>query len=145
MKALTICQPWAELILRGDKRIENRKWPTSYRGQLLIHAGKSRDWLETCDTLPADFDEDALDFGAIVGKVELLDCLPKSKVESMIRFGMGREWAWIPGHVYAEGPVYWVLGRVWRLAKPIPWKGALGLFTVADGQLAAHKARWVAV
>jgi hypothetical protein len=44
-KALTICQPYAELIARGEKVIENRTWPTSYRGPLLIHAGKSREWL----------------------------------------------------------------------------------------------------
>lgn len=51
MKALTICQPYAALICLPStdwrhKRVENRKWFTSYRGPLLIHAGKSRDWLE---------------------------------------------------------------------------------------------------
>src|SRR3546814_4442712 len=45
MKALTICQPYAELILLGLKRVENRSKPTRHRGPLLIHAGKSRDWL----------------------------------------------------------------------------------------------------
>lgn len=30
----------------GEKRVENREWPTSYRGPLLIHAGKSREWLD---------------------------------------------------------------------------------------------------
>lgn len=34
MKALTIHQPYAELIRRGEKVIENRTWPTSYRGPL---------------------------------------------------------------------------------------------------------------
>ena len=28
MKALTVCQPYAELIARGEKPIENRTWPT---------------------------------------------------------------------------------------------------------------------
>jgi hypothetical protein len=42
MRALTILQPWAEMIARGVKRIENRTWRTSHRGPLTTHAGKSR-------------------------------------------------------------------------------------------------------
>ena len=34
MKALSIRQPWAELILQGRKTIELRTWKTSYRGLL---------------------------------------------------------------------------------------------------------------
>jgi hypothetical protein len=45
MKALTICQPYAELILRGEKLVENREWHTPHRGTILLHAGKSKDWL----------------------------------------------------------------------------------------------------
>lgn len=40
MKALTISQPYASLIARGEKFVENRRWPTPYRGPLAIHAGK---------------------------------------------------------------------------------------------------------
>jgi hypothetical protein len=43
MKALSIRQPWAWLIVNGLKDIENRDWTTNYRGFLLIHAGKKRD------------------------------------------------------------------------------------------------------
>ena len=39
MKALSIRQPWAELIVAGLKDIENRTWRTDYRGPVLIHAG----------------------------------------------------------------------------------------------------------
>ncbi len=42
MKALTIQQPWASLIIIGVKRFEYRSWKTSYRGPLLIHAGKHK-------------------------------------------------------------------------------------------------------
>jgi hypothetical protein len=45
MNALSVCQPFASLIISGEKRVENRRWSTSYRGPLLIHAGKSRKWL----------------------------------------------------------------------------------------------------
>jgi hypothetical protein len=38
MKIITIRQPWAHLIVNGSKNIENRTWPTSYRGPVLIHA-----------------------------------------------------------------------------------------------------------
>lgn len=38
MKALTLTQPWASLIMLGAKRIETRSWRTHYRGPLAIHA-----------------------------------------------------------------------------------------------------------
>ncbi len=53
MKALTICQPYAELIMRGVKRVENRTWATRYKGALLIHAGKSREWYQGLFEVPA--------------------------------------------------------------------------------------------
>lgn len=34
MKALSIQQPWAWAIVKRDKRVENRTWPTTYRGRL---------------------------------------------------------------------------------------------------------------
>jgi len=40
MKAITIWQPWATLIVCGLKRYETRSWPTHYRGPLIIHASK---------------------------------------------------------------------------------------------------------
>lgn len=41
MKALSIKQPFASLILEGKKAIETRTWKTDYRGPLLICAGKT--------------------------------------------------------------------------------------------------------
>jgi hypothetical protein len=38
MKAITVRQPWAWLVVTGKKDIENRTWRTHYRGKLLIHA-----------------------------------------------------------------------------------------------------------
>jgi len=43
MKALSIQQPWAYLITRLTKDIENRDWTTPYRGTIAIHAGKTPD------------------------------------------------------------------------------------------------------
>lgn len=43
MKAITIKQPFATLIAEGLKEYEFRTWKTKYRGDILIHAGKSVD------------------------------------------------------------------------------------------------------
>ena len=49
MKALSIQQPWAWMILYGTKRVENRTWATSFRGPFLIHAGLKADREATAD------------------------------------------------------------------------------------------------
>lgn len=41
MKALSIKQPWAALVVHGIKDIENRTWSTKRRGEVLIHASKA--------------------------------------------------------------------------------------------------------
>lgn len=43
MRALTIWQPYATLIVCGLKRFETRSWATTYRGPLVIHAAKQWD------------------------------------------------------------------------------------------------------
>ena len=40
IRAITIWQPWASLIIGGFKHFETRSWTTSYRGWLAIHAAK---------------------------------------------------------------------------------------------------------
>lgn len=52
MKALSIQQPWAWAIVNGYKPVENRTWPTTFRGRFLVHASKTfdhdgYDWLYT--------------------------------------------------------------------------------------------------
>jgi hypothetical protein len=39
MRALSVRQPWATLLVKGTKDVENRSWRVSYRGLLLICAG----------------------------------------------------------------------------------------------------------
>ena len=41
MKALSIQNPYAHIILCGEKTIENRTWKTKYRGDLLICSSAS--------------------------------------------------------------------------------------------------------
>jgi len=38
MKALSVRQPWAWLIVNAYKDIENRDWATKLRGRIWIHA-----------------------------------------------------------------------------------------------------------
>ena len=52
MKALSIRQPWAWLIIKGHKDIENRSWPTAFRGRVLVHAAKG---MTTSEYVDADF------------------------------------------------------------------------------------------
>jgi len=123
MKALTICQPYAELIIRREKRIENRTWPTSYRGPMYIHAGKSRQWLgegdlERFPNMP---------FGAVVGIATLFDCvqLNNSTID---------RYPWIADHEHAHGPWCWLLVNVVPIG-PWPWRGAQGLFDIDEDEL----------
>lgn len=82
MKALSILQPYAWLIVHGHKDIENRSWPTAFRGRFLVHAGKTyhrrlhnvwiTDLLALGIVLPC-FEE--MPLGAIVGEADLVDCV----------------------------------------------------------------------
>lgn len=126
MKVLTICQPYAELIARGQKRVENRVWSTRYRGPLLIHAGKSREWLggDTDIELAKEFGR-RIEFGAIVAKCQLIDCLD---IELIERGNYRKTYPWLDGDPHASGPWCWVLDEIERLPEAIPWKGAQGLW-----------------
>lgn len=134
MKALTICQPYAHLIVRGTKRVENRKWPTRYRGPLAIHAGKSRDWLHGDEASHLSEAGDPLAFGAVVGTATLVDVLHISQIE---RGECDSHYPWLREHAHTEGPWCWVLHDVRRLA-PIPWRGAQGLWNLPDAVLATE-------
>lgn len=43
MKVITLKQPWASLVANGYKKYEFRSWKLNYRGDILIHAGKTID------------------------------------------------------------------------------------------------------
>lgn len=97
MRALTLRQPWAWLVVHGGKDIENRIWATRFRGWFLIHASRemsASDYLDAarfCAELDLDLPAlpPATDFrlgvnlGGIVGLAQLVGVLPP------IPFGMG--------------------------------------------------------
>lgn len=122
MKALTVCQPYAALIASGEKRVENRPWPTAYRGPLAIHAGKNRKYLR------ADDDTTDMVFGAIVAVATLEACFEYRRRESFVLEFPHYEW--VLDHEHTEGPWCWILGDVGHLVEPLPCRGQLGLFDV---------------
>src|SRR4051812_8123533 len=76
MLALSVRQPWAELIMRGKKVVEQRSRPTNVRGRIYIYASLGRyklaeenEWAEQYG-----LDVEGLPRGVIVGTVELYDC-----------------------------------------------------------------------
>ena len=124
MKTLTICQPYAELIARGDKPIENRTWATPYRGSLAIHAGKSRAWLDDGD----EQEYGPLVFGAVVAIADVVACLHINQAWPIA-------WRHLKDHEHANGPWCWVLEHVRRLQAPVYCLGAQGLWEL-DPELA---------
>lgn len=128
MKAITIKQPWASLIVAGIKDIENRTWPTKYRGTVLIHAGASFAFKYLVDGLNADqlqviresnittypkvlIDNVVLDYpvSAIIGKVDIVGCVIEHP----------SVWAEI-GFPWVDKPIYnWVLANPVQFDEPI--------------------------
>lgn len=122
MRALSIRQPWAWLILNAGKDIENRDWPTRFRGDFIIHASKGMTkaeyecaadplWARGGPTIELP-DIGDLQRGGIVGMVEMTDCVEQS--ESM----------WFQGR----------FGFILRNPRPlpfVPYRGALGFFEVS--------------
>jgi activating signal cointegrator 1 len=119
--ALSIRQPWVELILRGCKTIEVRTWPTRHRGELWLHAGAR---LDTKSLIKFDLNREDLTFGSIVGKCEIYACIEFTE-ETWDR--------WRMQHLN-EGPLA-KRHYAWFLRKPIrttpkAMKGRLGLMQI---------------
>ena len=123
MKVLTIKQPWATLIMQGDKRFEFRSWKTNYRGELLIHAGKGID-KEAMKRLSKYIPED-LPSEKILGKVKLVDCIEMSTEFKEILLKENKD-------IYTDSSFKenygWKLEDVEVFDKPIETKGKLGLW-----------------
>jgi hypothetical protein len=116
MKALSIRQPWAHLIVKGIKRVENRDWSTLHRGPLLIHAAQQlwqKDSIEQIERryrvrIPAE-----LFVGAIIGRVDLVDVVTRSD------------------DPFFYGPFGFVLANACEL-QPVSMPGRQKIFDVPD-------------
>lgn len=132
IKALTIQQPYAELIAQGQKMVENRTWSTPYRGPLLIHAGKGMDYL-TWTTGPRGIEPETglrageFKFGCLVARCILAGCVSSASIR---RGDLDQAYPWIRSHKYVEGPYCFILQNIERLPTPLPFRGAQGLWDV---------------
>ena len=117
MKCLSLKQPWAWAVINGLKDIENRKWKTKFRGELLIHASMNYELLGDIvirenGVIPPE--RLALACGAIVGKVTVVDC---------VRLHPSK---------WFFGPWGFVLKDAVAFKRPIPYKGRLSFFEVPE-------------
>lgn len=116
--AISIRQPWAELILSGRKTVELRRWSTEYRGPLWIHAG-----IHFAPELERYFGYSDLFHGGYLGKVVL---------EAIVPMDPQRWDLWRDSHLdtaeYQEGIFAFVLADHVRFDHPIAGRGNLKLF-----------------
>lgn len=135
MKALSIKQPWAGLIIAGIKTVENRSWNTYYSGPLAIVSTQQPDKKEMQtmkDKLGSLPPECAIN-GAILGTVNLTGLVWQAEdgvtetdhPEPNGEFTTNaiNEW-WNPQSVG------FILETPHKLETPIPLKGRLGLFNL---------------
>lgn len=120
MKALTIRQPWAWLIVNGYKDVENRTWETNYRGFVFVHASASITKKEYNECYEFILERnlrvhlppiDVLELGGIIGYTNIVNCDRSSD----------SRWFFGPVGFGLEG--YGCLPFV-------PLKGSLGFFNV---------------
>ena len=121
IRALTIRQPFPELILRGRKPYEIRSWKTNYRGPLLIHSAAR---IKTDCAEESGLKPHTLVTSAFVGVAVLSDVRPYTRADSKLLNQKRATGGWSPGQFS------WVLKKPIRFARPIKANGKLGLFTV---------------
>jgi hypothetical protein len=132
--ALSVRQPWAELIISGRKTIELRSWSTVYRGRLWIHAAGARDPITE-----GIFGYQDLFKGGFVGSVTL---------DHVLDLDPDRWERWRVRHL-DQGPWRtdihgWLLSDPIRFAEPIRASGKPGLFeptTTQQERLLAEESR----
>ena len=143
MKALTVKQPYAELMFREMdlpfgvfKQIETRSWKTNFRGRLAIHAAKKHDegLLELLDDdeqmtfvsagICTEQDIEDMVHGAIIGEVTVVGCMP---IEELRKSNYCCVYEETFGD-WSDGRYGWILADPVRYAEPIPAVGKLGLW-----------------
>ena len=122
MKCLSICQPFAELVIQNKKTIELRKWNTNFRGEFLVHAPiKIRK-----EEIKKMRIKEKLTTGAIIGKAELYDVKKYESIEE-IQNDKNKHFS---TRNFQEKTFGFILKNSKPLRIPIPWKGQLGFFNV---------------
>jgi activating signal cointegrator 1 len=151
MKALSLTQPWASLVAAGAKKIETRSFRVSHRGWIAIHAAKAfpgeakrlcesrmfcraMGWPESPNPLTQDWLDDnaarikGLPLGCVVAVARLLACVPTGVLLADRAYGADMTEQERAFGNYDTGRWGWILTDVKPLSRPIPAKGALGLW-----------------
>ena len=152
MKALTIQNPWAWAVLYAGKIIENRTWrpPEDLLGErLAIHAGK----IFAHEALQFLWDKFAVEVpselpaGVIIGTVRVVGILEQRQRNDFsvlsIRdyrpaFALDhRALGWLVDPPPGKRGYGWVFSDPIALAKPVPCRGAQGVWDVPEDVLSA--------
>ena len=120
MKCLSVCQPFANLILEGKKTIELRKWNTEFRGEFLVHAPR-KILTDDCKRLKIKTN---LITGAIIGKVELVSV---KKYENELEINLDSK-KHLASNYAKENKYGFILENPKQLKVPIPYNGQLNFF-----------------
>jgi hypothetical protein len=121
LKALSLKQPWAELILQGKKTVETRTWKTNFRGRFLIHAS-----LQPDEQGMKELKFAKLPTGCIVGEAEISGAKEYRTIEGW-NADIDKHCA--PLTVWTKKRYGYFLQNVKRLP-PKPCKGMLNFFEV---------------
>lgn len=140
MKVLSLRQPWANAVVFGGKRIENRRWNTKFRGEFLIHAAKAMpddyyedtvQWMAQAGLVFPTPDRDTIKRGGIIG-IARLDGVLRPKSGKLVSED---EAAFSAHHPDAAEILKWWMpeqyGFVLRDVRPLPFlpmRGALSFF-----------------
>ena len=129
MKALTIKEPWASLIIEEYKKYEFRSWKTKYRGKILIHAGLGieKDMMERFKDYNIDINP-----GYIIGEATITDCI---LVDEKFNCELRSTDPVVYGRSNHTETYAWKLENVVKYEKPIPCKGKLGLWNYCEVNL----------
>jgi|GEM_PF-4790789 len=139
VKALSVKQPYAQLLVLGLKRVETRPRQTRHRGLLAIHATKAVPGTDIQNQFPEAWeamqsyiadrpgwidDNYHLTCGAVVGTVNLTACVPIEKLYGT-EYDTPQERAfgdWSPGRFG------WIVENPLAFDCPDPARGMLGLW-----------------
>ena len=122
MKALTIKEPWATLIIENYKEYEFRSWKTNYRGKILIHSGLSveKEMLKRFTDYNLNITP-----GYIIGEADIVDCI---KVDKEFNAYLKNKNPIIYGRSNHVENYAWKLENIKKYDEPIKVKGKLGLW-----------------
>jgi hypothetical protein len=140
-------QPYAHAICTGLKAVENRTWTTSYRGLVLIHAGKSRSDLRHRDKrIPKELYAaiEPAHFGAFIGAAILqgvadVGRLSVSHAVFQKAYDTDPEfYTRLCEDPFMDGPQCLVFGDALLLDHPVPFKANVGLRVVPNIEKILH-------